>query len=185
MEKIMASDSLQYTEILAALRHAYTLQYIHWQQYELFTWQWWFLLGLLIIPWLVWWKLVDRARTGIILVYGFYIIFVVTLMDATGSVLQNWLYPITLLPVFPFTIGLDWGILVVMQMLIFQYFTCWKEFLIAEFSVAAFMAFIGEPIAEWMGIYCALHWYHHWSFPIYLMMAVIGKWLIESIVYQR
>lgn len=105
-------------------------------------------------------------------------------MDSLGQIFQLWLYPITLIPLFPFTAGIDWGILPVIHMLIYQYNPKWKSFLITETIVAAMLAFVGEPIAEWIGIYAVLHWYHHWSFPIYFMKAVIGKWLIESLVYR-
>lgn len=180
----MADGSLQYDEILAVQSHLHELQYAHFLQYELFTYQWWTLLGVLIMPWLIWWKLVDKRRTGIILAYGIYIMFVVTAMDAIGSALQLWIYPIKLLPVIPDSVGLDWGLLAVTDMLIYQYFQRWKSFVMAEVVAAAFLAFVGKPLGELWKIYFVLHWYHTWSFPIYIMKAVIGKWLIESLVYR-
>lgn len=181
----MPVNLAQYTEILEMQKHLHELQYEHWIRHELFTWQWWALFAVLIIPWFIWWRLVDKTRTGIILAYGIYIMFIVTAMDATGSALQFWFYPIKLLPIVPDTIGIDWGLLTVAHMLIYQYFPRWKSFIIAEAIAAAFLAFVGEPFAERIGVYLALNWYHHWSFPIYVMKAVIGKWLIESIVYHR
>lgn len=181
----MTNNSLPYIEILDIQRHLHELQYEHWLRYELFTWQWWMLLGMLTLPWFLWWRFADKTRTAIILSYGLYLVLVVTAMDWIGAVLQWWIYPIKLTPILPFTIPLDWGMVPVTHMLIYQYFPRWKSFLVAETIVAALGAFVAESLGEWAGIYLALHWYHHWSFPVYIMKAVIGKWLIERIVYCR
>lgn len=180
----MTSDFLIY-KILEGKKHIHELQLQHWLQYEFLTYQWWALLAALIIPWIIWWRLVDKTRTAIILAYGIYIIFVVTAMDAVGCAIQLWVYPITLLPIVPDSVGIDWGLLTVSHMLIYQYFPRWKSFILAESIFAAALAFLGEPFAEWLNLYRPLNWYHHWSFPIYVMKAVIGKWLIESIVCSR
>ncbi|SDE98110.1 CBO0543 family protein [Sporomusa acidovorans] len=180
----MTENLNQYAEIFAAQKYYHDLQYQHWLQYELFTYQWWLLLATLIVPWIFWWRIVDRSRTGIILAYGIYIMFVVTAMDATGLALKLWIYPIKLLPIIPDSIGIDWGLLTVLDMLIYQYFPKWKTFLIVESIAAVLLAFVGEPFAEWLEAYFVLHWYHTWSFPLYIMKAVIGKWLIEKAVYR-
>ncbi|MDD4600457.1 hypothetical protein SDC9_11283 [bioreactor metagenome] len=175
----------QYAEILEIKRHLNQLQYEHWLRNELFTWQWWVLVALLIIPWIIWWRLVDRSRVGVILAYGIYIMFIVTAMDATGSALEYWIYPIKLLPVVPDSVGFDWGLLTVVHMLIYQYYPRWKQFILAEVIAAVLLAFVGEPLTERIGVYFALHWYHHWSFPIYVLKAVTGKLLIDNIVYHQ
>ncbi|HWR42263.1 CBO0543 family protein [Sporomusa sp.] len=181
----MTDSSMQYNEILAVQSQLHELQYKHWLHHELFTYQWWALVVLLIIPWIIWWKLVDKTKTAIILAYGIYIMFVVTAMDAIGSALQLWIYPIKLLPIIPDSIGINWGLLTVAHMLVYQYFPRWKSFIVAESIFAAVLAFLGEPFAEWYGVYTPLQWEHISSFPIYLMKAVIGKWLIERLVFHK
>ena len=127
----------------------------------------------------------DKTKTAVILAYGLYIMFVITAMDAIGSALQFWIYPIKLFPFIPDSIGIDWGILTVIHMLIYQYFPNWKSFIIVESIAAALLAFIGEPFAEWYGIYLVLHWYHTWSFPIYILKTILGKWLIEKLIFSK
>jgi len=181
----MTKSSLQYAEILKVRSHLHELQYEHWRQHELYTWQWWTFVGMLIIPWIIWWRLVDKTRTAIILCYGLYLMCVVTAMDSLGAGLELWAYPITLIPVIPVAIALNCGMIPVAHMLIYQYFPSWKSFLVAELIISILGAFVAEHLAERVGIYLVLHWYHTWSFPIYMMKAVVGKWLIESIVYYR
>lgn len=180
----MANNSLLY-EILEGKSRIHELQMQHWLQYEVLTPQWWALVAVLFVPWVIWWRVVDKSKTAVILAYGIYIMFMVTAMDAVGSAMQLWAYPITLLPVVPDSVGIDWGLLTVSHMLIYQYFPRWMSFIIAQSVLSAVLAFIGEPFAEWLGLYLVLHWYHHWSFPIYILKAALGKWLIERAVYHN
>lgn len=175
----------QYAEILEAHSHLHQLMYEHWRQYEFLTYQWWLLLGVLIIPWFIWWKLVDKTRVAIIFSYGLFIMFLVITMDALGIVNKLWIYPVKLLPIIPHTISIDWSMLPILHMLLYQYFPHWKSFLIAETAAAALLAFVGEPIATRLGVYYILYWQHIWSFPIYVGKAVLAKWFIERLIHHR
>jgi hypothetical protein len=180
----MVGDSSYYAGILEAQKYLQQLQYQHWLQYELFTYQWWSLLVVLIIPWVIWWKLVDKSKIAIILNLGFFMMIIITVMDWLGITMQLWIYPVKLLPIMPVILPLNWGLLPVAHMLIFQYFPHWKYFLVVQIIASILLAFVGEPFAECFGIYIVLNWYHHWSLPIYVTNAIIGKWVIESVVYK-
>lgn len=173
-----------YEPILEAKRRLYELQYEHWLQNELFTWQWWALLAMLIVPWVVWWRLVDRRRTASILCYGLVIMFLVITMDALGIVFEYWIYPIKLIPIIPHLVPIDWSMLPVWHMLIYQYFPRWRAFALAELAASVLLAFAGEPFAEWIGIYRVVNWYHHWSVPIYWAKALAGKWLVDEVLFR-
>lgn len=173
--------SSEYTELLNAHQAYHHLEFVHWQQ-QVFSPQWWLLLGLFFVPWLVWWRLADKSRMPIILSYGLIIMLFVIGMDALGIAFHCWMYPIKLLPVIPHEVTIDWSMLPVYHMLIFQYFPRWRSFIIVELIGSALLAFVGEPIAERIGIYYVLNWQHIWSFPIYFLKAVIGKGIIDYLV---
>lgn len=181
----MDNNLQHYMEIQAIRDQLHALQYEYWRQHELFTYQWWALLAVMIIPWVIWLRLVDRKRTAVILSYGLIILFAVIAMDVFGMVHKLWIYPINLIPIIPHVTPIDWSLLPVLYMLIYQYFPRWKEFIIAQTIAAVFLAFIGEPFCEWIGVYRMLNWQHIWSFPIYIITAMVGKWFIETIVYRR
>lgn len=46
-----------------------TLEY--WFDNTFLRWEWWVLIALTIIPWIVWWKFVDKKRIYELLTYGF------------------------------------------------------------------------------------------------------------------
>ncbi|WP_280771964.1 hypothetical protein [Salipaludibacillus daqingensis] len=41
-----------------------------WLNHELFTFQWFLLLAVLIFPWFIWWRFVDKNRIVQILLFG-------------------------------------------------------------------------------------------------------------------
>jgi len=67
-------------------------------------------------------------------------------------------------------------------MLIYQYFTKWKPFITANIVSAAIFTFIGEPLFVMLGIYELIKWKHIYSFPIYIILAIIFKAILNSIM---
>lgn len=174
----------QLDDIMTLQKQLYDLRYDHWLKHELFTSQWWIFIPMLIIPWIIWWRVVDKTRRGIIFAYGLFLMLEIITMNDLGIGHLLWFYPIKLVPSLHYAVAIDCAFLPVLHMLIYQYFPQWKTFIIAEIISSFLLAFVGEPLAEWSRIYIVLHWYHFYSFPIYVMKAIFGKWLIESIIFK-
>lgn len=51
---------------------------------SLFSWQWWLLLGLAIIPWIIWWHIVDQKGKQEMLLFGLFVALIATFLDAYG-----------------------------------------------------------------------------------------------------
>jgi len=66
---------------------------------------------MLILPWFILWKLVDRRRLLEILVYGLLISTIVTVLDEVGCQLNLWEYRIDLEPLFPRLIAMNFTML--------------------------------------------------------------------------
>lgn len=87
-----------------------------------------------------------------------------------------------LVPAAPPLVIVDLGVIPVVYMLIYQYFPDWKKFTIAISVNALLMAFIGEPIAVVLDIYQLNNWKYIYSFPLYIAMALILKWILIKIL---
>lgn len=150
----------------------------------LFSIQWWILLATLIIPWVVWWKLVDKRNFKVILLYGLIIMSLINIMDHTGLQLMLWSYEYKLTPLIPILSPVDLSLLPVLYMLMYQYFRKWKSFWIAQIVGAAIFSFVGEPIFVALGIYRMLNWKHYYSYPFYIALAVLIRcflaWLLKK-----
>jgi len=154
----------------------------NWLKQDLFSFQWWLLLAVLIIPWFIWWRYVDKTRLTEITLYGAITLILAAFLDAILSELVIWEYNHYVIPLWPRLISADFTLLPVTYMFIYQYFRQWKQFLLGMFVVSALYSFVGEPLLIWLDIYKLHGWKHIYSFPIYIVMAVIVKWLVQRII---
>ena len=151
------------------------LSLARWWNCEFNLWQWWLNLILVFVPLYIWWKLLDRKRILEICVYGLLINIVSSYLDVLGSEFVWWDYPIRLIPNLPRLFPIDFTVIPVVYMLIYQYFPKWKSFIIANVIIAIIFAFAMEPLMIWMNLYTLVSWKLIYSFPIYIAMAVVGK----------
>lgn len=120
-----------------------------------------------------------------ILLYGMFVLILVSYLDAILTQLTLWHYEVTIVPVWPRLISADFSVLPVTNMLLYQYFKNWKTFFAAGVIVAGLFAFVGEVFLIWAGIYTLLEWEHVYSFPIYIAVTLSLRWLVERIISKQ
>ena len=183
----MFNDNYELSQkILETKKSAMNLSLEHWYNYELFTWQWWIKFIYLIIPIIIFFKFLDRRRSFEILTYGLMISLISTVIDVIGVNFIWWDYPIRLLPSGFYQIH-DLVFIPIISMLLFQHYSSWKSFAIANLILAAAGAYIWEPISMWLNYYKPFSWKHTYSFIVFFMMTVFCKYIIEKlkINYQK
>jgi len=168
-------------EIIAAAEHQLTyLRIEEWLHHDLFTWQWWLLLAVLIIPWFLWWRKVDKTRLLAIILLGMLVFIISSYLDAVLSELGLWQYHYWTVPLWPRLIAADWTVLPITYMFIYQkYGSTWKGFITAMTVTSALYSFGGESFLMWIGVYELHGWHHYYSFPIYLAIGILVKWLVD------
>jgi hypothetical protein len=154
----------------------------YWLKEDLFSPQWWLMLAVLVIPWIIWWKYVDRSRILPITLLGMFILILSSYLDAIGSELTLWQYNKMLLPLWSRLISVDFSVMPVTYMFIYQNFTKWRTFSVASVALALLFAFLAEPIVAWLGIYQPNAWSHWYSFVIYILLAFFTRMIVEKIV---
>ena len=152
----------------------------HWLSAEVWQWQWWISLALAVIPLYIWWKLLDKKRIFEICVYGLLVNIFASYLDVVGSEFVWWDYPIRLIPNLPRLLPIDFTVIPVVYMLVYQYFPKWKSFIIVNFIVSAIFSFAMEPLMIWMNLYKLETWKLIYSFPIYILIAVICKATVNA-----
>jgi hypothetical protein len=182
-EIFLAIYTISYKDISEVTRNLRDISYEHWLLYELFTFHWWFLLALSIIPWIIWWKVLDKYRMNEIIMFGLFIGLFSVIFEYIGEYIALWWgYKIKLFPggvthIFPF----DLTVLPVSYMLAYQYFPKWRSFFLGMLTLSFGAAFVFEPLLDWMDIYVLITWKYFYSFPIYLLMGLFFKWLVKKI----
>jgi len=154
----------------------------HWVKYEVFTWQWWIGVACVILPLLVWWKLTDKRRILTITAFGFMVNILATFLDVIGSELLLWNYNIRTLPQIPLLLPVDFVIVPVVYMLIYQHYKAWKPFLLASIIVSLALSFIAEPLAVYIQQYQLISWHYIYSFPIYVLIVIFAKLFADKLL---
>jgi hypothetical protein len=155
----------------------------YWISNDLFSFNWWLLVSLMIILWLLWWKLVDKQRLVEILLGGSLISIVTLLLDLTGLNLGLWDYTSLLFSSFyPTLAPVDLVVIPVTYMLIYQYKVAWKSYFLTSVTVSGVYSFVAEPIFNWLDIYRLDHWRYIYSFPIYILLFLFIKCIVDLVI---
>ncbi|MBP2634639.1 MAG: hypothetical protein H6Q72_546 [Firmicutes bacterium] len=153
-----------------------------WLTDNLWHWQWWVLIAIFFLPWIVWWKLVDKSRIIEIFLFGMIMLITAGWMDEIGTELQWWYYPVKVIPWYPQLVPVNYTVLPVTYMLIYQYFSKWRSYVTAMMVMAAVYSWIAEPLLSYMGIYKLIIWKYSYSFPIYILIAIIHRRFLEMLL---
>lgn len=175
-------DGWGYSRI--SIRNASNALCLHWKWVSdiVCTWQWWVLVVLLIAPWIVWWRLADKKRLGEICLLGMFVLATATWMDDLGTELILWYYPYKILPAYPQIIPINYAVLPVSYMLIYQYCSPWRSYIRALTIMAALYSWGAEPLLTYMGIYKLLGWKCCYSFLRYILIGISQRWLLERVM---
>ncbi|MGE5372687.1 MAG: CBO0543 family protein [Solirubrobacterales bacterium] len=157
----------------------------HWLRSELFSWVWWLNVVVMIAFLLVAWIYIDRKRILEISIFGFFMNVFSSFLDVGGAEIGLWTYTCRLFPVSPLMFPIDFAVLPIVYMFVYQRFQAWKPFLLASLIAAAFFAFAGEPLAVRIGMYRMLHWEYIYSFPIYTLLAAAAKGLTQLMLWRQ
>lgn len=152
-----------------------------WRQETVFSWPWWLLAAMLILPWFAWYGLADKRRLvslGIFLLV--FMVLAITLDEAITSLSLRF-YPHKLVPLLTRLTSTDYSVAPIMFTLAYQWFTSWRSFFRAAAVAAALISFVGEPVFKWLGFYVLIKWQYYYGFPVLLGMGLAAKWLTDRI----
>jgi hypothetical protein len=159
-------------------QEAFRLDKEGWFNNELFTWEWWILVVLFILPWILWYKFKDRNKFFESLLFGTLIIIPTTMLDAIGMQFDFWRYPTQLIPMLPRALPFDMSMVPVAYMFLYQYFKNWRSFIIALTAMSILYAFVGEPFAVWAELVLYIKWHYINSFFYYMLIGLTVRWII-------
>lgn len=144
--------------------------FIHWLQDDLFAATWWVLLSATLIPYFIWWRVVDKSRLLEIVAFGLFSAVSASFLDLIGTTLGLWGYPDKLIPVLPPLLPADLVVIPICSMIIYQYSKNWFCYLYRYLILAFILAYIVEISFEQFDMYTKLKWWTHtYSF--------LGLWL--------
>jgi hypothetical protein len=171
MQNPSFNDIEKLDQILSKIRIEYWLHHI------LFTPQWWFLMVILIVPWFIFVKLIDKNRIIEVFLFGALASITIVTLDDFGVELQLWTYKYRISFIQRMN-PVDYTLLPISYMLIYQYCKTWKFFILALVCLSFAGAFIVEPLFVWFDIYQMLKWKSIYSIPFYILIPISIRWFV-------
>jgi hypothetical protein len=178
-------NSPSFEEVVRISRELREVSHQFWLENTFLTWRWWLLVALTIVPWLVWWKFVDKNRLQPILFYGVLTALFALVVDSVGSNLQWWVYPNEVYAVIPPLIPVDLTLVPVTMMFVYQISTTWKSFIINNMLLALPAAYIVEPLFIWVDFYQPIDWKHTYSVVFYMVGGIFCRWIVLATLNKK
>ncbi|MGI6453532.1 MAG: CBO0543 family protein [Syntrophomonadaceae bacterium] len=142
----------------------------YWLANVVGRWYWWFLVFWTIFPFLIWWKYTDRSRFLEISFFGVIVGIWAGILDTIGFNLGAWTYPYPSLPFMKNFFPIDYVVIPVVFMLVYQKYSQWKQFVLVSTIVASFLSLILDPIMAAVNIYQPLTWQYYYSVPVFVLL---------------
>lgn len=142
----------------------------------MFTWQWWFGIGLFIIPWIIWFLFRNKENTGRLLLGGFVTIILSLITDLIALSYGLWSYPMKFSPIAPLLfLPYHFSLTPVAVMFVIQIKPRSKP-LLKGLIFAAIAAFGGMKFFAVIGFYNPKEWLSIYDFFILLSFFFIAYW---------
>ncbi|MCX7711550.1 MAG: hypothetical protein N2484_17050 [Clostridia bacterium] len=168
------TESLHGTQVMY-----WNQSYQRWAAQELFSFGWFFNIVFLIVLYTVWIKIVDKRRIKELLLFGSFISVAAGFVDVIAVSSGLWEYKIRLFPINPATFPFDYTVVPIFYMIVMQYTSSWRGYLIGSLLAAGVFAFVISPIYINLGI----KQYHNFNY-FYMFLLVFGVTTFIKTVYN-
>ncbi|WP_186577192.1 CBO0543 family protein [Aquibacillus kalidii] len=164
---------ISWGEVVGLRREIRDLQIDYWFSETVFTFNWWLLAISSIVVFVVWIIVLDKKRIIEIAAFGLLVGTTTFILDSIGVALVLWSYPDRVIPILPPIAEIHKIHLPITYMIIYQYFSTWRSYLVSVVIASFTFSFILEPLTVWLDIYKIYHWEYIYSFPLYILIGFI------------
>lgn len=172
-------------EIEKAASTLHQIEMDYWIHHTLFSFQWWVILILNVIFLLLFLLFIDRQRILLIALAFMISYVIVSISDDVGEYFQLWSYPHQLLQFLAPLTSVEFIIVPSIMALMYQMFSKWKFFLIADFIVSIIISFIVQPIFVYLDIYKLHNWTYFYSLLVLFVIGAVVKIIIDFIKMKQ
>lgn len=154
---------------------------------NLFTTRWWFVIAIIAIAYVIWWKYVDKSRLSQILLFGSFIAVFRVIMDDAGAsqTLSLWVYSVKPLPLGHALFLNDLTLVPLGFMLVYQYCQTWKNFILWSIIAETGFSFLFLPLLVSLDILRMYNWQYHFTFVIMITVAAIMRAILFIVLKLR
>jgi hypothetical protein len=164
------------------LQYQMTLMHIEeWLKDDVFHLRWWLLIGMVLASLMAWYFLLDKTRSKSVCLFAAIETILVLGVAEYGEELLLWDYPTDIIAIFPPLTSINLLIIPLAFSLLFQFVRTKRRFIYAAILLSAAISFVIEPLLSWGDFYQLIKWRFSYSFPVYLLMALISRYLTNKL----
>lgn len=164
------------------IQYHLTLMHIEeWLKDDVFHLRWWLLIGMILVSLLAWYLLLDKTRAKSICLFAAIETILVLGVAEYGEELLLWDYPTDIIAIFPPMTSINLFIIPLAFSLAYQFFRTKRRFIYAAILLSAAISFVIEPLLSWGDFYQLIKWKYSYSFPVYLLLALVARYLTNKL----
>lgn len=158
----------------------------YWRSYsDMGTWQFWFLLAMLVLPLVALYFFIDRKRALLIGFYGFNVHVWFQYIDTLGVTRGLWNYPYKIVPLLPSSVALDTAFVPVVFMLFYQWtISRKKNYYLFGIGLCLVFSFLVKPALVSFGLfqmYEGMNFFY--LFLLYIAIMLVSKWITSLFLH--
>lgn len=157
---------------------------VTWNRYitqELFSYQWWGVLILLLALYVIWLKLLDKSRAFEIILFGSFVAVQAVFIDIAGFSMGLWQHNIRLFPFVPGVFPIDFTVVPILLMLAQQYCSSWSKYLMWSALASILFSFGISPAFQYFDIKAYYNWNFSYFFFLMMVVAITSRATIQMV----
>ncbi|KIL41788.1 hypothetical protein SD70_05440 [Gordoniibacillus kamchatkensis] len=183
----MAPDQIQHLKQLKNLESDAASSWAsYWMHYShMGTWQFWFIVLLLVGPLVAVFLWMDRRKALLLGFYGFSVHVCYTYIDLFGSKNGWWEYPYKALPFVPINLALDTSFVPVAYMLMYQWsLNRGYNYYVVQTGVSIVFAGVIKPFLTALHLFEMYGWMNYfYLFVGYMVVTLLSKWITDLFIW--
>lgn len=145
----------------------------NWRNHVLFTWKWWLVVCLSVIPWFLTFFFLKKEKRKQYFISSIILMVITSFLDISGLTYDLWRYYVTPMPILGGFFPWNFSIIPIFFIISYEVFSNLSP-MVKSVIVALMYAYIGEPIADFLGLTRHHQWRHTYSVPIYIGLYLIS-----------
>jgi len=171
--------------IAPTLEQLHYLVYTHWLTEELFSPRWWGMLGLILFSYALVFKLLDKSRFTQILLFGSLMAVSMGVMDTIGANFILWSFKVRIVPIIPSLFLVDLTIFPLYYMLVYQYTSTWKDFIVWNAVASGVISLVVFPLLAVADVVQLINWKYIYSWPIIFFVGLLARGVITAVMVKE
>lgn len=178
MNETLGNEQIKQFEQISKWEERVThLSIDYWLNYShIYTWQFWFLIGLLVVPLVALFILLDRRKAFHLGFFGLNVHVWFHYIDLYGEINRLWGYPYKVIPFLRSSFALDSAVIPVSYLLLYQWaINRGKNYYFYLTGLCFFFAFLFKPALVEFGVfrlYKGVNYFH--LFLCYLVVMLLS-----------